>query len=169
MTGVTLSLTFEEHGIAGGLANIAAMGRNPEPVLEKVGLYGENSTRERFDTNVGPDGVPWKKSLHSVITGQPTLVGETLQLRDEIHYSVEDGGVEWGSSLEYAAIHQFGGVIQAKSGKGLSFMLASGDHVVVQSVTMPARPYLGLSAEDDAEILSIVQRAELAAFQGVGA
>jgi phage virion morphogenesis protein len=166
VSGATLSLTFEDHGAAGALASLARLGRDPRPMLDEIGAYGESSTRERFDSNVDPTGAPWKPSLRVQLRGGRTLVGEG-HLRDEIHYDVPaDDAVEWGSSLEYAAAHQWGAHIEAKGPGGLSFMLASGEHVLVKSVDLPARAFLGLSAEDDAQILSIVQHHELAALAG---
>jgi phage gpG-like protein len=51
----------------------------------------------------------------------------------------------------YAAIHQFGGTILPKKAKRLVFTL-KGKTVFATRVTMPARPYLGVSAENAAEI-----------------
>jgi hypothetical protein len=46
-----------------------------------------------------------------------------------------------GSNVIYAAIHEFGGTIRPKEKAALAFQVD--DHwVVVQSVQMPARPYL---------------------------
>ena len=45
--------------------------------------------------------------------------------------------VEVGTNVEYAAIHQFGG-----------------DEV---GINIPARPYLGLSPDNEADLLSVVE------------
>jgi phage gpG-like protein len=42
----------------------------------------------------------------------------------------------------YARIHEFGGLIKAKSGKYMTFMTKDGAWHKVKSVKMPARPYL---------------------------
>ncbi|MGL4885387.1 MAG: phage virion morphogenesis protein, partial [Aeromonas veronii] len=63
----------------------------------------------------------------------------------------------WGSNRIYAAIHQFGGVIKAKTSQGLAFTLANGDGVVTQSVTMPARPFLGINKDDEEDIVHRVR------------
>jgi phage gpG-like protein len=52
--------------------------------------------------------------------------------------------------MEYAAIHQWGGEIKPKSAKAL-FVPGYG---MLQKVTIPARPYLGVSAEDTKAIES---------------
>ena len=46
-----------------------------------------------------------------------------------------------GSNLVYARIHEIGGVIRPKTAKALHFVI-DGQHIVVQSVTIPPRPYL---------------------------
>jgi phage gpG-like protein len=58
-------------------------------------------------------------------------------LLDSIQYLVAGGTVEWGSNLVYAAIHQFGGE-------------------EVDMPGLPARPYLGLSPENETELLAVV-------------
>lgn len=49
---------------------------------------------------------------------------------------------EFGSNVEYAAIHEFGGEIKAKNVKFLRFRTFDGAWHSVKKVTMPARPYL---------------------------
>jgi phage gpG-like protein len=48
---------------------------------------------------------------------------------------------EIGTNVVYAAIHEFGGTITAKNGKGMVFEV-DGHTVMTKSVTIPARPYL---------------------------
>ena len=67
-----------------------------------------------------------------------------------------DSGVAVGTNVIYAAIHQLGGVIKAKTAKGLIFTpVGENAPVIVKSVTMPARPYLGVSAGDEEGIIEI--------------
>ena len=89
--------------------------------------------------------------------------GRTLVDRGDLRGSVTyrvlgDGAVEVGAAREYAAIHQMGGTITAK-GKALRFRLATSAFVNVRSVRIPARPYLGISAEDREEIVGTVEDA----------
>jgi phage gpG-like protein len=49
---------------------------------------------------------------------------------------------EIGSSKVYAAIHEFGGVIEARESPYLVFQLPDGSWRKCKSVTIPARPYL---------------------------
>lgn len=47
-----------------------------------------------------------------------------------------------GPQVVYGAIHEFGGVITPKMAPALVFQTADGEWHTVQSVTIPARPYL---------------------------
>ena len=58
-----------------------------------------------------------------------------------------------GSNLPYARIHQLGGTIRPKKGKFLKFRGLDGEDVFVKEVTIPARPYLGISDDDREEIM----------------
>ena len=60
-----------------------------------------------------------------------------------------------GVNRIYAAIHQFGGVIRAKSG-ALKFAIPDGGFAVVKVVRMPARPYLGVNDDDRRDILDVL-------------
>ncbi|MFN3523933.1 MAG: phage virion morphogenesis protein [Phenylobacterium sp.] len=158
MSGVALTITFEDVSAGPILAQVRSALTDMRPLMQDIGAELENSTLDRFETNIAPDGTAWRPSLHSELTGKPTLVREGY-LRDSVNY-VLDGSdaVEVGAggiAADYAAIHQTGGTITAKGPGGLAFTLASGEFVNVQSVTIPARPYLGISAQDDEAILEI--------------
>lgn len=157
MSGATFSIHLDDLAARAGFAAIHRALTDKRPMLADIGAELESSTLNRFETNIAPDGTPWTPSLHSHVTGKPTLVDEG-NLRDSVHY-VLDGGdaVEIGAggvASDYAAIHQVGGTITAKGG-ALAFKLATGQFILAQSVKIPARPYLGVSAEDEAAIPEI--------------
>lgn len=157
MSGVAIRIQLDDTGAAGALGRLRAASRDVRPLLEDIGAELETSTLERFQTNNGPDGTPWKPSLRAREKGGRTLV-ESSTLRDSVAYRLDgDVAVEigaGGAAGAYAAIHQVGGEISAKGG-ALRFRLATGQYVTVGRVRIPARPYLGLSAEDQAAIPDI--------------
>jgi len=158
MSGVAIEIRLEDAGAGAGLRALRELGANLRPVMDDIGAELESSTLDRFETNIAPDGSAWPQSLASKLTGKPTLV-RNAYLRDSVHYRLDgDSAVEIGAggiAADYAAIHQTGGVITAK-GEALAFTLANGAFVQVQSVTIPARPYLGLSEADRLAIGDIV-------------
>ena len=133
-------------------ASLRAANQDLRPLLHTIGNDNVENTVERFDTNVAPDGTAWPQSLRAKEKGGRTLV-LSGQLRDSFDYFVDgDSAVEWGSNREYARIHQLGGTITPKGAGALKFTLATGDFVMAQKVTIPARPYLGLSVADAGQV-----------------
>lgn len=157
MSSFALKLSLDDASAMKGVGALLSALGDLRPVLTEIGAELEKSTLDRFETGVGPDGTPWKPSRRALETGTQTLV-ESSSLRDSVHYVVDGDGVEIGAggpAGAYAAIHQFGGTITAKNGY-LKFRLSSGGFASVKSVDIPARPYIGLSAQDEREIPAIV-------------
>lgn len=156
MSGFTIKT--EDAGVLAALRRVVGTLADPTPLAAEIAALGENSTRLRFRTQIAPDGSTWKPSLRAQITGGRTLTQDghlsgSLSARHGRNFA------EWGVNRIYAAIHQFGGVIRPKTAKALRFQLAGGGFAVVQSVTMPARPYLGLSDDDRSDVLDAIERA----------
>ncbi len=117
-------------------------------LMDLVGAVLEDGVLDRFETGAAPDGAAWPEALAARDEGRPTLV-KSARLRDSIQRRASRDRVEVGTNVVYAAIHQFGGTIQAKTPRGLVFRGARG-WARAASVDIPARPYLGLSREDAA-------------------
>jgi phage virion morphogenesis protein len=132
----------------------AELARAPQKkLMERIAAHGLFSTSRRFETGKGPGGEPWKKSFRALMEGGQTLV-DSGRLRDNFGTEATTTRAEWGTNTEYAAIHQFGGVIRAKSAKALRFQ-TGGEWVMKKSVTIPARPFLGIDEADETEIEAI--------------
>lgn len=115
----------------------------------------------RFTAQQAPDGTPWqplkdwyreskKKNVDKILTLDGHLSGT-------LRYQASDTGVIFGSDRPYAAIHQFGGVIKPKGNYPLKLGAAK-DSPRAQSVTIPARPWLGLSADDEQRLIDIARK-----------
>lgn len=127
----------------GGLDNV-----DTEPLMSDIGARLEFSTRERIlSTKTAPDGTPWAPNL----AGTSTLMQSGQHLLGSIAWTASATETEVGASWQYAHVHQNGAVINAKNAKFLSFVVG-GRHVSKKSVTIPARPFVGISAEDEAKI-----------------
>lgn len=73
------------------------------------------------------------------------ILMNTGALRNSIMLGeVTDEGVEIGSSLIYARIHQLGGTIVPKRAK----VLRAGGYFPLKKAVIPARPYLGIQETD---------------------
>lgn len=141
--GVSLEVKIDD-GASPSLLNIAKRIQNLNPALDEIGASQVTEVQDRFEHEKGPDGKAWKP-LSEVTLGQrrapsPRILRLTGNLYDSItHQVVSMQGVRVGTNRRYGRIHQLGG----KAGRG-------------KQVEIPARPYLGLSAEGEKEILAIL-------------
>lgn len=127
------------------------------PVYRDVGEYLVTATRDRFRTGTAPDGTRWRRKSPTTLAAYlargdghrpDPLIGPSGRLGREIASLVTRDSVEVGSSLEYS------GVMQHGARKGAFGRSASGRPLPWGDI--PARVWLGLSAEDDRNIIDIV-------------
>ena len=153
--GVSLAVTVGTDTIGPELARLLAAAEDLTPVMQEIGSYLELSVDERFEAEAGPGGAAWQPSRRAREEGGKTL-SDTGRLRASI---TSEAGADWvriGTNVIYAAIHQEGGTLTpTQPGGRLVFPIGDG-WVSVGAVTLPARPFLGLDAEDEGEILAIV-------------
>lgn len=138
------------------------------PAQREIGEALVDSTRQRFATSTAPDGSRWapntqttylqylkgrsgtlgkdgrlnKRGAGYAISKKP-LIGKSQSLSTQIYYSIESGALVVGSPMVYAAMQHFGG-------RKAQHKHLWGD--------IPARPFLGLSADDERDILDILTR-----------
>lgn len=117
---------------------------------ENIGEVLISTTHERFRNGRAPNGSKWKRGLKG--TGQ-TLVQSRL-LRNSVTKRFSREGVEVGTNIKYARIHQKGGTIRAKKAKFLRFKVGS-RWAMKKSVKIPARPFIGISTDDKQEIMRL--------------
>ncbi len=147
---MVVSVTIERDEISAGLAKLGAALANPLPVFQDFGEYLVKSTTDRFPTGRAPDGSVWAPKSPVTIAAQGgrrtnrldtrPLFGPSGALSSTINYEAFSDRVEWGSPMVYAAMQQFGGTRS-------QFPNLWGD--------IPARPFLGISAEDETALLDI--------------
>jgi phage gpG-like protein len=139
-------------------------------LLDELGAVGVSQTQERISSGgPGPDGGPWAPLSESYAASKKKRSsGGILQFSGHLlmsmtHNVVGAGDVEWGSNLEYAAVHQFGDdstvsvsshvrIISEAFGKTLPFPVASTVAGFERKQNTPARPFLGVSERDGGEI-----------------
>ncbi|MCF6432913.1 phage virion morphogenesis protein [Leisingera sp. MMG026] len=139
MAGVTATLTTE--GLTQTIAKLSRLeGFQMAELADDAGAILESSTRRRFDTKTAPDGAdwaPWSESYDDTRNHDVhSLLIEEGDLRDSIASYSTGTEAHVGSNLVYAAHQHFGG---DETGSGV-----------------PARPYLGVSAEDELDLHDLV-------------
>lgn len=117
-------------------------------LMSGIGAMGESQTRRRItDEKTAPDGSAWPANKE----GTPILVKSGEHLLGSLAWTSASAEFEWGASWEHAHVHQDGMTITPKQAERLSFMLG-GKLVHAKKVTIPKRTFVGLSAENIAEI-----------------
>ncbi len=115
---VTVSVAGLSAALPGVLAGIAP-GRIVWPT-KVIGQMVVSDVKSNFANQRGPDGVRWRQ------LSRPRPGGGNLALRDRglllgsITAAATADTVAVGSGLEYAGVHQFGGVIAPKAAKALA-------------------------------------------------
>lgn len=177
MTGTRIDVSVEMAEVRAMLDRLGKEGT--DDLMPRLGEYLLKSTQSRFDSQTAPDGTPWK-ALSPAYARQKKYNKErvlTLRgyLRRSIRYQVSGPAeVEVGTNILYGAIHQLGGMIEVKARQATvryrsvagRVLFASKKHkraterqvtVPAHQVTIEARPFLGISAEDDKQIHEIAQ------------
>ncbi|WP_298032284.1 phage virion morphogenesis protein [uncultured Desulfovibrio sp.] len=135
------------------------------PLLTAIGNELVTSVSRRFETATAPDGSRWPQSLRVRREGGQTLV-KTARLRDSISRAgpqVTARSVEVGTNVEYADIHQFGATIpphtiRARRARALRIPgIGCRRQVRHPGGLIPARPFLGLSAQDETIIQDMTE------------
>lgn len=151
--GVTIKGLIETQAVLNDLLDRV---EDLSPLMAGIADYGRAATLERFEDERGPDGAGWKPSHRAMADGGKTLHASG-DLKNRIGaYSGKDFA-EWGSPLFYAVIHQEGATIRAKSASFLHFFIPGIGFRRPAEVVIPARPFLGINAEDDDEIDAIIR------------
>ncbi len=179
----TFRIDLDTTQVRAAFARLVAAGQDPQPALAEIGEDVAESTKLRFVSQTAPDGSRWapnspvtilryldlktrKKDKQgnatgervkgyfredgrvgaggaALVSGKRILFGISGSLHHEIDYNLAPGSVLIGSTMEYGAMMQFGGT-------RAQFPHLWGD--------IPARPFIGLSADDERNILDILQR-----------
>lgn len=159
-----INVTFDSAPVLARLEEIARQVDNMRPAYAAIGEALAESTKQRFSNSTGPDGKRWapnapatvlaklgeisgaytkkgrlsKKGAAAVMSKRPLV--DSGMLQDTITWQADATSVEIGTNRfagEWAggaAVHQFG----SRDG------------------SIPARPFLGLSADDERTVLDIL-------------
>lgn len=177
-----ITLTLDDRAVQADLAQLVRQADSPAAAMNAIGAYMMAATQRRFDRETGPDGVKWArlsprtaaKRIGRTRRGHENILRVKARLYASLAYEASADQVAIGTNLEYAAIHQLGGTIKIPErrqeinlsvGKGRKRFVkrtakrrdtrevAIGAH----TISIPARPYLGVDEADRAEIRRIVE------------
>mgnify|MGYP001028464933 CR=1 FL=1 len=130
-------------------------------ILRSMAEGLRTSTVERFTEEKAPDGTPWKPSIRALEENGKTLT-KTAQLKTSIRSEVSGHGLAVGTNDIRAATHQFGDsrTIRARNKRYLTFKIGGQwRRAASVDVDIPARPFLGISREDEQDIKDMLEEA----------
>lgn len=151
MAGAMLEVETGMEGLADELSALAQRLGNLDTPLRDIGEYLMLSTDTRYTRQITPEGTPWAPLSPVTLARKKDtrILRETGVLQDTLHYQVEGNELLFGSNQVYAAVHQKG------QRQGASGRTSRGGPIPWGDI--PARPYLGLSLEDQGEIMRIIE------------
>ncbi len=184
MVGVSVQVELNEQEKRDQLRELVERMENPAGFYKNVGAHMIRSTHINFERETAPSGIPWQKLMPKTIArrkkrGRAALkiLRETGVLKGSISARASREQVAVGTPVVYAAIHQLGGKIEKperhaviyrhkdeKTGKvGNRFRtkkdanLKTKVTIPAHTINIPARPFLGISKDDESEIINIAQ------------
>lgn len=118
-------------------------------MLDDIGFHLVNSTRERRERQVSPDGTPFQplhpeyaRKKRETHPGRTILERDEHMMFDQFSHQVVGNELFVGTNAIYGAMHQFGG---------------RGNIPGVGWRRIPARPWLGLSDQDEVDVIDIAR------------
>jgi len=144
-------IKVENKAVIDAIQRLQHGAENPRPAFLAIGENLVESTKLRFETSTAPNGTAWKPNSPVTLKrkkGTKPLLGETRLLSNTINYSYDGHTLIVGSPMEYAAVQQFGAAKGAFGKSKRNTPIPWGD--------IPARPFLGISAEDEVMINNVI-------------
>ena len=149
MAGARIQIDFDgADRVSEALKRLADAGANLVEPLSEIGELLITSHEERWREERAPDGTPWKPLSEDYRQwkerkrpGRTILVFDDI-LRGTLRYEVDRDELRFGTDRPYGARHQFG---------------FDGPDSLGRSISTPARPWLGLSDDDEDAILDTLR------------
>jgi len=158
MAGVYLEITRDTATPAVASAHAALEGDELQLMLDDIGFHLVNSTRDRRERQVSPDGTPFEplnpeyaRKKRQTHPGRTILERDEHMIFDQFSHQVVGDELFVGTNAIYGAMHQFGG---------------RGNIPGVGWRHIPARPWLGLSEQDRTDVLDIAREHVEGWFRG---
>ena len=138
-----VEISYDDKEVKGMLQRLLKVTSNLRPAMKNIGEIVQERALYRIEDKSPSSWPHLKKSTIKQRTKKGYIPVKILRqsgdLARSISYAAHNDYVEIGSNWPYARIHQLGG----KAGKG-------------RRTHIPARPYLGITNEDRAEIRDVL-------------
>ena len=140
-----IEIKIDNKEVLTRLQELASRGENLRPLMKNIAGIMATATEDNFKDEGRPD--KWidlsettKKQRQKIGKYPGQILQVSGQLASSVSTAYDDNSAVIGSNLAYAAIHQLGG----QAGKN-------------KKTTIPARPYLKLTDNENIEILEAIE------------
>lgn len=167
-----ITVEIDTAEVQAALDRVAAHLTDMSDLMNEIGMFLVASTEQRFKDGKDPQGNPWAARSpvtirHYELTGQSfgPVLHKTGDLGSSIHHQYDATSVSIGTNLIYSAVQQFGAargsfdvwtgmvpIDKKNPDRGQRFHM-----MPIPWGNIPARPFIGLSAEDRTNILDTVE------------
>jgi phage virion morphogenesis protein len=187
---MAIDLTPDVKAALATLRGMMRKVQQPGPMYRRIAGALLTSTLLRFRDGVSPEGLPWRPLSAVTIArrrkGSNRILRDSGVLRGSITQAHDDRSATIGTETDYAPTHQFGakkgsfGTTEASvrahsrrvksrdtrdgrkvSSRGVTFVRAHKRKMVIPWGDIPARPFLGVSADDLTEVKRIIEKSIL--------
>lgn len=162
-----ITIEINDAAVTAALGKLESQLSDLSSVMEGIGEMLVRSTKQRFEALTSPQGMPW--AANSPVTlahkrDHRPLHGLSGALSSQIFHEAGRDYVAVGSNRIYAATMQFGaaqGAFGARMGRTQKTdKVKSHDYFFpIPWGDIPARPFLGLSDQDERDILDEIAEA----------
>lgn len=179
MSGVTLE--YDAAKAVAKLNVLASALDDPRRMYLDMGEHLLATTQQRFSTQSAPDGSPWQALTPAYQRRKRKNKNRILvldaYLKNLLRYQATSDELLVGSDRPYAAIHHLGGTIEIAARSQQAYFRRDKNGDVGQrfvkkarsnfaqritigpyTITIPARPFLGISTNDEQILLEIATR-----------
>lgn len=138
MAGVSIKVKVDDRKVVQAITRLLKVTNDLTPAWRDIGEYLLNAHRQRISLQQDPDGNPWTPLSEQYQKRKKKNKDKMLVLEGDLFrqfsYEVSPNQLEFMNNTIQAATHQFGD----------------------PSRNIPARPFMGLSEDDNTRIMNIV-------------
>lgn len=177
-------INVNDEAVSRQLDVVTSIDGDAGAILEPFGAYLVTSTQRRFERETAPDGAKWpklsprtaSKRINGRRRGFDNILRVTRRLEQSVSHVISNGELHVGSNVVYAAAHQLGAQIDMPQRQQTIFQnydpktdtfdqkfrkksrsnFARDVTVKAHTVSIPARPFLGIDDADREELDHIV-------------
>lgn len=153
MAGARYTIEFDGGLASTALTRAMELLGDATPIMRDFGEHLLISHGRRFEQQLSPSGSPWAPLSPDYAARKKKNADRILVLdgflANTLRYDPGPDGLEFGTDRPYGAVMQFGAAQGAFGRTSRGGPIPWGD--------IPARPWLGLSAEDNRELVDITQ------------